>query len=204
MSFDRAQAAIVGRGAELEAVGRWLEAARPALLEIEGEAGIGKTTLWEAAADAARGHQALVLACRPVEIETAVSYGALASLLEPTLSTVADEVPPPRLRALEGALRLRDMAGSRLDETAVALGALSVLRALAARQPVVLAVEDVQWLDASSRVALTYALRNLQPADDVAVLLPRRVEAGVGALDLTRSTLTETGERLWLRPPSPG
>src|SRR5437870_13876499 len=103
MSFDRAQAAIVGRGAELEAVGRWLDGARPALLEIEGEAGIGKTTLWEAAASAAREQAALVLACRPVEIETAVSYGALAILLEPALPTVADEVPPPPLRALEGA-----------------------------------------------------------------------------------------------------
>src|SRR5439155_13413686 len=121
MSFDRAQAAIVGRGAELEAVGRWLEAARPALLEIEGDAGIGKTTLWEAAAGAARDRGALVLQCRPIEIETAVSYGALASLLEPALAVVHDEVPPPRLRALEGALRLSDVVGSRLDETAVAL-----------------------------------------------------------------------------------
>lgn len=179
--------AIVGRDTELEAIGRWLQGARPALLEIEGEAGIGKTTLWEAGVRAARDAGALVLSCRPVEIETAVSYGALASLLEPALALVADAVPEPRLRALEGALRLREVTSSSLDETAVALGAVSVLRAAAEQQPVVLALEDVQWLDTSSRVALTYAIRKLRTGDDVAVLLTRRLGAGGGALDLTGS-----------------
>src|SRR5690349_14743347 len=116
--FDRAQAAIVGRDEELRVVDRWLAARRPACLELAGEAGIGKTTLWEAAAESASGQGGLVLASRPAEIETAVSYAGLASLLEPALAVVADAVPPPRLRALEGALRLRELEGSRLDETA--------------------------------------------------------------------------------------
>jgi hypothetical protein len=72
---------IIGRDAELEAIDRWINGSRPALLEIEGEAGIGKTTLWEAAAAAARDAGATVLTCRPVEVETVVSYGALATLL---------------------------------------------------------------------------------------------------------------------------
>src|SRR2546423_3780977 len=165
--LGRARTAMVGRDSELEVVGRWLEAPRPALLRIEGEPGIGKTTLWGAAASAATDRGALLLACRPVEAETAVSYGALASLLEPVLALVASEVPAPRLRALEGALRLRDLAGSRLDETAVALGLASALRALAFRKAAVVAIEDVHWLDASSRVALTYALRNLRGGDDL-------------------------------------
>ena len=196
--------AIVGREAELEAIGQWLESSRPALLEIEGEAGIGKTTLWEEATRAAREKGALVLACRPVEIETAVSYGALATLLEPALALVDEEVPPPRLRALESALRLRDVSSSSLDETAVALGALSVLRSVAHRQPVVLAVEDVQWLDAASRVALTYALRNLRPGDDVAVLLTRRLATGEGSLDFAGSALSVATETLRPGPLSLG
>jgi DNA-binding CsgD family transcriptional regulator len=195
---------IVGRDPELEAIGRWLEAPRPCLVEIEGEAGIGKTTLWEEGARRAREAGALVLACRPVEIETAVSYGALASLLEPALTVAGDGVPLPRLRALEGALRLRDISGSRLDETAVALGVLSVLRAVASRQVVVVAVDDVQWLDASSRVALTYALRNLHPGDDVAVLLARRLAVGAGSLGVEGSVLAVAAERLRLGPLSLG
>jgi DNA-binding CsgD family transcriptional regulator len=195
---------IVGRDDELEVIGGWLEGERPTLLEIAGEAGIGKTTLWEEATRRASRAGAQVLVCRPVEIETGVSYGSLASLLERTLATLEDEVPLPRLHALEGALRLRDVPGSRLDETAVALGALSVLRALAARQPVVVAIEDVQWLDASSRVALTYALRNLQPDDEVAVILARRAEAGARSLDLGGSVLTVAAQRMSLGPLSLG
>ena len=132
--------AIVGRDPELAAVARWLDSPCPALLEIEGEPGIGKTTLWEEAVRLAGDTGCLVLAGRPAEAETVVSYGALASLLEPALDLVDGDVPPPRLRALEGALRLRDIPSSSLDETAVALGALSVLRAAAAHRPVVVAI----------------------------------------------------------------
>jgi DNA-binding CsgD family transcriptional regulator len=201
-ALDRGEGAVVGRDAELEAVRRWLDAPRPALLQVEGEAGIGKSTIWEAAAAAARERGARVLACRPVEIEATVAYGALASLLERELAGVEVEVPLPRLRALEGALRLRDVPESRLDETGVALGLLSVLRALAARQPVALAVEDVQWLDSSSRGTLAYALRNLRAGDDVAVLLTRRTPGA--ALGLTNSELAAGEERLSLGPLSIG
>jgi DNA-binding CsgD family transcriptional regulator/tetratricopeptide (TPR) repeat protein len=187
--------AIVGRDAELASLERWLGTSRPALLQLEGEAGIGKTVLWDEGVRVAREAGALVLACRPAEVETVVAYGALASLLEPALAIASGAVPPPRRRALKGALRLIDVPASRLDETAVALGALSVLRAVAERQPVVVAVDDVQWLDASSRVALTYALRNLQPGDDVLVLLTRRLDAeqrlelGGSAVGLSGATL---------------
>ncbi len=197
------QPTIVGRDAELAAIENWLASARPALLELEGEAGIGKSVLWEEGVRAAREAGALVLTSRPVEIETAVSYGALASLLEPALAVANGAVAPPRRRALEGALRLREVAASSLDETAFALGALSVLRAVAERQPVVVAVEDVQWLDAASRVALTYSLRHLQPGDDVAVLLTRRLGAGP-QLELVGSALGMSGAVLQPGPLSVG
>ena len=197
-------AAIVGRESELDAIDRWIGAPRPMLLEIEGEAGIGKTTLWEAATATARDAGATVLTCRPVEIETAVSYGALATLLEPALALVDGELPPPRLAALEGALRLREIPLSSLDETAVALGALSVLRAAAARRCVVLAVDDAQWLDASSCAVLTYALRNLRPGDNVCVALTSRTGGGSGRLDLASSELGRSAERVHPGPLSVG
>jgi DNA-binding CsgD family transcriptional regulator len=199
-----ARPAIVGRDPELEALERWFHGPRPALLEIEGEAGIGKTTLWEEALRLGRDTGCLVLACRPADVETAVSYGALATLLEPALAMVDGEVPPPRLRALEGALRLRDTPVSSLDETAVALGAMSVLRAAAAQRRVVVAIDDVQWLDASSRVVLTYALRNLRLDDDVSVTVTTREGAGGGPLRLAGSDLTLATERLRPGPLSVG
>lgn len=198
------ETAIVGRVEELEALGRWRARTGPALLAIEGEAGIGKTTLWEAGIEAARAEGAWILRCCPTEIETAVSYGALASLLEPAVAVVAEDVAAPRLRALEVALRLRSVRGSSLDETAVALGALSVVRAAAARGALVLAIDDVQWLDASSRVALTYALRNLQPEDDVGVLIARRTGSGLPPLDLAGTPLGARAETLRPGPLSLG
>jgi DNA-binding CsgD family transcriptional regulator len=194
----------VGRDPELDALARWLTGPRPALLEIDGEAGIGKTTLWEEAMRLARDAGCLVLSCRPAEVETAVSYGALSSLLEAALELVDGDVPPPRLRALEGALRLRDVPISSLDETAVALGALSVLRAAAAHRHVVVAIDDVQWLDASSRAVLTYALRNLRRGDDVSVSIATREGAGGGPLQLAGSELDLAVERLRPGPLSVG
>lgn len=196
--------AVVGRDVEREAIVEWLEGSRPALLEIEGEAGIGKTTLWEHAVGIARERGAAVLGCRPAEIESAVSYGALASLLEPVLERVRTAVPAPRLRALEGALRLRGVSLASLDETAVALGALSVLRAAAGPAPLLLAVDDVQWLDPSTRVALTYALRNLRSGDDVAVLLTRRLGAGAARLDLEGAAVARSAATLRPGPLSLG
>ncbi len=203
-SIGSAPTPIVGREHELEALVAWLAGPAPALLEIEGEAGIGKTTVWEEGVRLARDGGALVLAYRPVEVESPVSYGALAGLLEPVLPIVADAVPAPRLRALEGALRLRDVSGSSLDETAVALGTLSALREAAARRHVVLAVDDVQWLDASSRVVLTYALRNLGPSDRVSVLAATRADAPEKRLALAGSALARSGTQLRLSPLSVG
>ena len=176
---------LVGRETELGALERWLASTGPSLLEIEGEPGIGKTALWEEGVRRAREAGALVLVSRPVEIETAVSYGALAALVEPALALADGAVPGPRRRALEGALRLRDLPSS-LDETAVALGATSVIRAAAHRRPVVVALEDVQWLDASSRVALTSRPRRVQHVD----LAEARRRAPMGdGVDLSRLPL---------------
>ena len=199
-----AAAAIVGREHELEAIALWLDGPAPAVLEIEGEAGIGKTTLWEEGVRLARDAGRLVLACRPAEVESPVSYGALAGLLEPVLPLVADALPAPRRHALEGALRLREVSASSLDETAVALGALSTLREAALRQHVVLAVDDAQWLDASSRIVLTYALRNLAAADRVSVLTATRAGTRDGTLVLAGSELARSRTDLRLRPLSVG
>ncbi len=74
---------IVGRDAELQAVERFLDTAREraAALLIEGEAGIGKTTVWLEAVAAAEDRSFRVLRARPAESEAKLSYAVLADLL---------------------------------------------------------------------------------------------------------------------------
>jgi DNA-binding SARP family transcriptional activator len=78
---------VVGRDEELAVVRAFLDAVDrlPATLAIEGEAGIGKTTLWRAATDYAEWRGYRVLSTRPAQAESQLSYTGLADLLEPVL-----------------------------------------------------------------------------------------------------------------------
>ena len=120
---------IVGRDEELRAISSFLEQrpARGALL-IEGEPGIGKTTLWRAAVDAAVAQRlASVLQARPAESEQKLSFSALGDLLGPVVDRL-DELAAPRRRALEIALLLDSDAEAAPDARAVALATLDLLR----------------------------------------------------------------------------
>jgi len=99
---------VVGRADELHALGRFLDRAddRPSALVLEGEAGIGKSTLWLAAVDVACERDLRLLFSRPVEAEQGLAFTGLADLLEETLEEVAPVLAAPRRRALEAALLL--------------------------------------------------------------------------------------------------
>ena len=176
MTALRAQ--IVGREAEIQAIEAFLgdRAALPASLAIEGPAGAGKSTLWRAAVDGAAEAGYLVLASRPAGAEIQLSLAALADLVEPQLASVIDELPAPQRRALEIALLVGGEAGEAPDQRAIAAGTLSALRALASRQPVLVAIDDAQWLDPTSAEVLAFALRRLR-GEQVAVITAWRTEA---------------------------
>ena len=181
--------AILGREEELADAARFLDHGPegPRVLLLEGEAGIGKTTLW---LDAIRIASASgrVLVSRASEAEAKLSFTVLTDLLEPALNDVGDELPAPQRRALEAALLLEDPAGgAKLDARAVSLGALGALRALAVRTPVTLAIDDVQWTDAPSARALSFALRRLVN-EPVTVVAARRTALGLrDPLDLAKT-----------------
>jgi DNA-binding CsgD family transcriptional regulator len=181
--------AILGRVEELAAVARFFDddLRGPRALLIEGEAGIGKTTIWLEAVRTA-GASGRLFVSRPSETETKLSFTVLTDLLEPALADVGSELAAPQRRALEAALLLDDLAGgAKLDARAASLGALGALRALAARAPVTLAIDDVQWTDGPSARAISFALRRL--ADEpVTVVAARRNAAGTkDPLDLAKS-----------------
>jgi DNA-binding CsgD family transcriptional regulator len=184
---------VVGRDKELAAVVAFLESteALPGALLLEGEAGIGKTTLWRAGVKSARELSYSVLRATPAEKEATFSYSGVSDLLADVLDEVLPGLPGPQRRALEVALLLRDSGRPPPEQHTLAVGLLGVLRALAASRPVVLAVDDVQWLDRSSAAMLEFAGRRLRN-EPVAFLLARRQSS---MLDSDRLELAIPEER---------
>jgi DNA-binding CsgD family transcriptional regulator len=157
---------IVGRDRELAILSSFVEGfpAGPACLVLEGAAGVGKTTLWRAAVDAARARGFTVLEARPVQAEATYAFTGVGDLLGPVLDRVVDELVAPQAHALRVALMLERPHGAPPDDRAIAVAALSALRVLATGGPVLLAVDDVQWLDRPSAAVLAFAWRRLENA----------------------------------------
>ncbi|WP_137145555.1 AAA family ATPase [Mycolicibacterium sp. CR10] len=170
------KARIVGRCAELGAVSELLSCGRvdPSRLLLEGAPGIGKTTVWSAALDLAREQGYRVLSTRPTASESVLAYASLADVLAGVDAAHWAELPAPQQRALDRVLLRTNVDGAATDPRAVAAGFLSVLERLAEQSPVLLAIDDMQWLDSSSEAALTFAVRRL--SGHVAFLGAVRVE----------------------------
>src|SRR5437764_15201618 len=97
---------IVGREEELASVRAFVDEGEEgfAALALEGEAGIGKSTLWAAGLEHARERGARVLASWPAEAERRLAYVGLGDLFEDVVDDLLPELPPPRRRALKVAL----------------------------------------------------------------------------------------------------
>ena len=165
---------VVGRDAELALVRGFVAAAEhiPQALVLDGEAGIGKTTLFEAALSEARRRGFDVFFCRPVGAEAAFSFAALADLVAPMLPRGTREVATaPASGAVRGSAS-RGGAGPPPEERATAVATQRLFEECA-RQPLLIAIDDVQWLDAPSAAVLAFVLRRLA-SRPVAILVARR------------------------------
>jgi DNA-binding CsgD family transcriptional regulator len=167
---------IVGRDDELAIVDEFLERAaiECRVLAVEGVAGIGKTTLWWEAISRASAQGFRVLSCRPVEAETALAATAVADLLHELPDAALVALPPPQQRALRVALLQVDPETATLDARAVAAAFRSLLVSLHGDRPVLVAVDDEQWLDRASATTLGFALRRLTTAP-IGWLLTHRI-----------------------------
>jgi DNA-binding CsgD family transcriptional regulator len=152
---------IVGRQAELAAVDSALGAVATgaAACVVQGEAGIGRSTIWEYGLRQADRQGWHVLSCRPGEPDTALSFGGLVDLLD-GMADALHELPAPQAAALDAAL-LRCAPDAAPDHHAVCLAVLSLVRLLAASTPVLLAIDDAQWLDPASASVVTYLARRI-------------------------------------------
>ncbi len=167
---------VIGRDAELERTVDFLDAlaAGSSGLVIEGEAGAGKTTLWLAAVEEARKRGCRVLETRPAEAEAGLPFAGLGDLVGGTLDEVLSELPEPQADALRVALLLAPPRDTPPDERAVAVAVLGILRELARVGPVLVAVDDVQWLDPPSAKVASFAWRRLRE-EPVGLLLAHRL-----------------------------
>jgi DNA-binding CsgD family transcriptional regulator len=168
---------VVGREEELSALSALLDRHAagdgPIAIALEGEAGIGKSTLWRAAVDDARGRGLRVISTRPAESERALAHVGLGDLLDGVLDDTLPALTPPQRRALEVALLVEDAGGRPVDQRALGVAVRSALELLA-EAGLVLAIDDLQWLDASSANALGFALRRL-PESDITLVWTRRL-----------------------------
>jgi DNA-binding CsgD family transcriptional regulator len=155
---------VIGRESELAILHRFLDSipTGPTALLLSGDPGIGKTTVWKEGLSGARLRRYRTLSCGPVEAETRLSYAALGDLLEPILEEALPTVPEPQRLALEVALLRSRGSGARADQRAVSLAVLGCLRSVASTSPVVVAVDDVQWMDPPSVRVLQFVVRRLK------------------------------------------
>jgi hypothetical protein len=168
---------LVGRDRESALVDRLLERARAGtagVLVVVGEPGIGKTALLEYADGRAEGMT--VVRASGVESEAELEFSALFDVCRPLLARLG-ELPQRQQDALAAALGTG--SGEPVDRFSLGAAVLSLLAAAAESEPLLVLLDDVQWLDAASADALVFAARRLA-AERVALLVAAREDAGRG------------------------
>ncbi|MFD9903584.1 AAA family ATPase [Streptomyces sp. NPDC059063] len=186
---------VYGRHEEKSALDGVLQGAREGVggaLVLWGEPGIGKTALLEYAVSAASAVCAgagvsagsaaspgsgassasgfTVLSCRGTRMETSVAFAALHQLLRPVTDRIG-ALPPPQAGALRGALGHSGEHPERPDRFLVGAATLTLLSELATeQQPLLIAVDDAQWLDEPTAECLAFLTRRLR-TEPIALLL---------------------------------
>src|SRR3954469_25526463 len=182
---------MASRPAEEQALGEFLAVAAtaPSALLVDGEAGIGKTTLLQAGLVRADDRGFRVLSAHAVDAGSVLAYGSLADLLTDVEPNIWADLPTPQRVAIDRVL-LRDQAADAVtDQRAVAAAFLSVIDRLADSGPVLLAIDDLQWLDPSTVKVVAYATR--------------RLSGPVGLLATVRTEPDNSGAASWLHLPLP-
>jgi DNA-binding CsgD family transcriptional regulator/tetratricopeptide (TPR) repeat protein len=197
---------VLGRLEELRQLGLFLDSlvSGPAGCVLQGPAGIGKTALWRDGVEAARARSYRVLRCAPAEVEGRLSFASLADLLSGVEEGAFACLPAPLRGALDVALLKVDKADFAAEPRAVATAAVSLLEMLASSAPVVVAVDDVQWVDRPSARVLEFAARRVQSSRVGFLLSVRTPTEDSSPLSLERSLPSERLRHIPIGPLSAG
>jgi DNA-binding NarL/FixJ family response regulator len=167
----------------------------PASLTLTGEAGIGKTSIWKRALVDAEAAGVPVRACRCSQSDALLSFAGLGDFFGGLDPYELAALPAVQQEALSAALLISGDGGREPGSRVIGVAVLGVLRALARSGPLLLAVDDVQWLDTSSRTVLSFALRRLEH-EPVRLITSCRT----GTVGAIASDLGLPGERLVVGP----
>ena len=146
-------------------------------LVLQGPAGIGKTALWRAGLEQVQRYGARVIPATPSHAEQQLSYSGLRDLVRGILdhdSEAFSRLAPHVERAVLSAVRIAPPTELPIDALTVAAGVRHAFVVLAAVGPVVIAIDDIQWLDDASATVLTHVLRRSLGA--TSLLATRRTE----------------------------
>jgi DNA-binding CsgD family transcriptional regulator len=178
----------IGREAEVGKICAFLSAgsSEPTAVTITGDAGIGKTVVWNHVAQAAMSPSFRVLSCRPASSERPLAFSALDDLLGDVIDEFLPELPESRRRAVAVALARGPFLGPMPDRQVLARGILDTFRILSASAPLLVAVDDAQWLDHPSADVLEFCCRRLGH-EHVSFLLTFRGAGPVSPLGLDRA-----------------
>jgi DNA-binding CsgD family transcriptional regulator len=197
---------LIGRSAESAAVDRFYEMfpSGSRSLLLVGEVGIGKTTQLNWGRSQARSLGYQVLSASPAESEFPLEFASLADLLENVPRTVLDELPDPQRRAIGVAVFRDQLPEEPVDPRTLATAVLGTLRRLATDTPVVLAIDDLPWLDLPSARVLSFVLRRAGAAP-LGLLATVRIEWSMDRAPLVTDPVdADLVERVRVGPMSAG
>jgi DNA-binding CsgD family transcriptional regulator len=152
---------LLGRVAEIEILDGLVQGLPECggALVVRGEAGIGKSALLDVARRTAAARGFSVLETGGVQSEAHLAFAGLHQLLRPALGRL-DRLPVRQREAVEAAFGLGDSAAA--DTFLIALGTLDLLAEMAADAPLLLIVEDAQWLDTATCDVLAFVARRVE------------------------------------------
>ncbi|WP_019927150.1 LuxR family transcriptional regulator [Nocardia sp. BMG111209] len=163
---------LVGRDSELRVLTDLIDRVEEegGAIVVVGDPGIGKTSLLRAAAAHGKAAAATVLSVAGIEAEAHLPFAGLHQLLRPILAETA-ALPAPQRDALHSAFGMRPVvaSGGPPELFMIALATLNVLTDVSARQPLLIVVDDVQWLDRPTQDVLGFVARRL--GNDPCVLI---------------------------------
>lgn len=180
---------LVGRERESGLIVNLLDEVRDrgSALVLKGIPGIGKSALLAQTRRIAGHREMLVLATAGVPAEANLPFAGLHRLLRPVLGGVGD-LPTPQREAVRMAFGMAD--GPAPEPFLIALGVLGIISDAAASGPLLISVEDAQWLDRPTADVLAFAARRIE-SDPIVLLAALRegydsplCQAGVPELHL--------------------